>query len=123
FCLDGNLHQFLSDDKGDNICSKCGKPIDYKYNNNDLETLNKSLIDNKKKNQELEEKLSKKELNKIEKQKRYNEKVFNKIKDDYNKIFTVKNKYKYIDDFINELDQIIGGNVKSGEINLKNSLY
>ncbi len=121
---DGKLHTFVFDEKQKkNICIKCNNSDKHTYEDAELiklkDTINKAKLDLSEKtitytNEIITEKKDKKS---------YNEKLVTKLKENYSENITKDNKYKYIDDFINLIENTLGEDLSKQNIFLKNNAY
>lgn len=120
YCLNGVLHNFVfNDTKGVSICLKCGIEDGHKYSNTDLDKLSDNLANIKNKRVEINTETTEKD-----KVKTYNEKVLHKLSEQYKKEYNVNNKYKYIDDFINNIQHSLGAETNVGsEVYLRDNVY
>jgi hypothetical protein len=123
YCIDGTHHQFALNDKGNNLCIKCKKEEKYKYSNAELNELDLSL----KRNQDVKnEEYAKRQTeltNKSKEEEKYYDDVKNKVAKQYRESITKDNKYKFIDDFVNDIQSILGSELNNTDIHLRDNAY
>jgi hypothetical protein len=112
FCNeDGSLHIFIKNDKNKIICMKCKNGQHHTYSDDELLKLDKILT----KVKESDAKIHKKEITQMninsEKELSYVDKVVKKIVDDY-KSNDKDNSFVFVENFINEIQNIIGSNTR-----------
>lgn len=120
FCSDdGLLHQFVSNEKSEMVCTKCGFDDKHKYTSSELGKLEKAL-DNEKKNQitDVIEKVSFVRSD-IDKEKSYTEKVVEYVKKAYK---SNKEQFSFMNELIDELQSVVGKETGS-DIFLKENSY
>jgi hypothetical protein len=126
FCqVDGDLHQYVYDPKKkQNICIKCGKSDEHKYNADELEKIEIMIDKNNTKRREEQAKIVQGYIARDDNEKNYIKSVVDKnlenIKNDYKK----ENPFQFIDIFIDMLQNVIGNEIKSDyPIQLRNNTY
>ncbi len=113
YCISGDLHKFIKNKNGENICKVCNKNLNHVYDNKDLELLNKNLFKRKLKVQNNFNDLSKD----------LDEKIINKLEDNYKKsIGNTNNLDKFLEDFVNFIQDNIG-EVEQKDNLLKENTY
>jgi hypothetical protein len=113
FCNDGTQHQYVLNKKSENICIKCEKNENHEYTHNELEKIEESIDNYKKSNHKIfYDRIM--ELDKlIDESNQYNKKLKDKLKTKYSEIVTKDNSYKYIDEFIETIQSVIGNDLQS----------
>jgi hypothetical protein len=96
YCISGNLHNFSKSKNGNEICKLCGKSNKEKYDEKELDKLNKNLM-------KLRIKLIQ-NLNDLSKIKTPD--IIDKLGENYNK--NVKELDKYLESFIKKIEQYLG---------------
>lgn len=118
-CNDGTLHNFIYDsDNKCNVCKKCKNTDKYDFTEAELEQMNKNIIKavetlNYAENKEIVE-----ENDKNKKYNEYTDKVLKKIQDNFNKVNTRENPLKFIQDFINIIQTVIGTEANTGSMTI-----
>lgn len=125
YCINGSLHNFMLNDKLKNVCNKCNKEENYKYSKSDLDKLEDNLNNFKNKLNNNINKLIEKENELIYTDNLYKKKVLDNLVDLYKKSITKDNMYKYIDDFIDNIQSISGTEIGNSNDNvyLKDNIY
>lgn len=125
FCLvDGQPHEYVYDsEKEQNICLKCNNSDTHEYTKDDLKTVEKLLDTQKKERRDNQisrnstyDKIYQKNITYIESVVLKNLKSLESA--------SANNNLKYIDDFVNELREIVGNEIKGDfSINLIDNTY
>lgn len=117
FCSDGTLHQYVLNNKSENVCTKCNKTDKHEYSHDELEKIEDSIDKYKEQKQkEFQDRVN--ELDKlIDENNDYNKKLKEKIKTKYSELVTKENNYKYIDEFIQTIDSVIGNDLQNDKNN------
>lgn len=121
--IDGNFHEYQTDKQGNKICIKCKTKENYEFKDNELEQLDKKLIENKKKNIENILEFNKKNNEYIKNKEDYLIKLKEKITTEYKNNITTDNKYKYIDNLIDIFEENISEEIIKKNISLKYNTY
>lgn len=115
FCLDdGTPHQFSTDNQGISKCLKCGNGEKHIYSEKELLKLESVLDNEKKKENEMLVQKSTVINQEIQKEISYVDKVVNHVKKAYSSTLS-KGHFSFIDELINEIQSIVGNEIKSGE--------
>jgi hypothetical protein len=126
FCLvDGQPHQYQYDsDKGKNICAKCGNSDTHEYSKEDLKAVDKMLNAQKTDRRDLHIEKNKMYTEVDRKHNTYIESVVQKNLKDLGSARSAENPFKFIENFISELQQVVGEEIK-GEfpIHLSDNTY
>ncbi len=126
FCLfDGQLHQYVYDSVSkQNICIKCGKSSEYKYNSSELKQVDQ-MIDTINGNRRLKYSVSLQEHQTDENSdNQYIQQVINKNSENIKKDFDKEKPLKYLDTFIDMVQSSIGNEIKGDyPIQLRNNTY
>ena len=121
--IDGLFHEFVTNKEGIKICSKCKAPENKEFTDNELEKLDKHLINNNKniitKNIKYNEEL-KEENNKYND---YINKLKEKIISEHKLSISSDNSFKYIDDLITSFEENMTDDLIKSNISLKNNFY
>jgi hypothetical protein len=125
FCLvDGLLHQFVLDDKGEDVCMKCNNDIKHKYTHKDLTILEKALELTKENQSESLITKAKTIDNDIKKEMTYVEKVISHLSKEYKGVSENGKTFKFIDGFLDEIQTTMGNEMGQGtEIFLRENSY
>jgi len=122
YCMDGSLHQFILSKSGENVCTKCNNTENHKYENGELDKLEIAIAKYKNSTNELQIKRDS-EIAKLEKEElSYNEKVKLKVQTQYKDQVSKDNLYKFIDEFVDNLQSILGNETHS-DIYLRENAY
>lgn len=126
FCLiDGQVHQYVySSDKNQNICTKCSNSDTHTYSASDLEKI-ENILNAQKGTVRKEETAQNSVYGKMDtKQSHYINDVLQKNRTSLDSSRTVENQFKYVDTFINQLEQIVGEEIKGNfPIHLSDNTY
>lgn len=124
FCtVDGLLHQFINENNK-SVCIKCHNENTHVYKHDELEKLENALEKAKamKSEKETIELNTTNEI--INKEMSYVEKVVKSATDEYNKFKEGNKNMKFIDEFLDEIQKVIGDDfIQSGESNLVENSY
>jgi len=123
YCIsDGSLHQFVINKDGKNVCIKCGKEDTYQYTHEELDTVEKVVmnyketkIDNDMERKQQIQTETKEELT-------YNEKVMNQIIERYGKTATKDDGFNFINSLITEIQSVMGNDTGTN-VYLKDNTY
>lgn len=126
YCKDGTLHNYIYSDKETcNVCNKCKVTENYQFTREELDMLEQNV--NKYKNEEknkidneikiLEEQESKEKI--------YEKRVIEKLVEHYRRDNTADDPFKFIDQFLNNIQGVIGTDINIGDSNilLKDNIY
>jgi len=126
FCLkDGQPHQYqYNSDAGKNICVKCGNPDTHKYSSEDLKKVDQMLESQKAEYNKKAEQMNQSYITSSQNTVSYIESVVSKNLAELNKSKTAESPFKFIADFIDVLQKLIGDEIK-GEfpIHLTDNTY
>lgn len=123
FCIDGTIHQFALNDKGNNVCLKCKNEEKHKYSNDELNKLDVSLKRNQNAKNEEYANQQADIVHKSKEEQKYHDDIKNKIGKEYRESITKENKYKFIDNFVNNIHSILGSELNNTDIHLKDNAY
>lgn len=126
YCQDGTLHNFLYEDQETcTVCSKCKISENYQFTNEELDKLEQNV--NKYKN--MQKVRTDNEIKIIEEQenreKEYERRVIEKLVEHYRRDNTYDDPYKFINQFLNNVQSGIGTDINIGGPNilLKDNTY
>jgi hypothetical protein len=126
YCQDGSLHNYIyTDDQTCNVCNKCKLSENYEFTHEELDKLEESV--NRYKN--VEKSKSNSEIKAIEdseiREGEYENRVLEKLREHYNRDNTKDEPYKFIDQFLNNVQSVIGtdANINNSNILLKDNIY
>jgi hypothetical protein len=119
YCKDGVLHNYLfSKDEKCNVCQRCNHHDNHKFTDKELEQIGRSI--NEKKNQQNFIHHKTKDI--VAEELEYSQKVIEKLKGTYSKESTKENPYKFIDNFIDTVQSVIGVD-SDKNANLQSNIY
>ena len=122
--IDGDLHEFVNDDKThEYVCTKCKYSKINKYNKEQLNELSKARNNKISELALMSIKYTNDKQQILNEHDNYYFKLKEKIINDYNTSITKDNKYKYIDNLISELETIPYDELKKIDISLKDNIY
>ena len=121
--IDGLFHEFISDKSGKKICNKCKKEENYIYSDDELNKLDKILIENKKNIYEIDYKIHKQNEMEQEKYNKYINDLKIKIKSEYEQNITKDNQYNYIDKLITHIETNVTDDMTKNIILMRSDLY
>ena len=124
--VDGLLHEFIIDKTSETFkkyCNKCKKEENNKYTEEELNKLDKKLIENKINNYDKDNRIT---IDNIDKQNKYDKYINDlklKIKNEYEQTITKENMYEYIDKLIVNIESNVTEDMAKNIILMRNDLY
>lgn len=126
YCHDGTIHNFIyNEEQNCNVCIKCKTTENFKFTHQELDQLEKNV--NKHKIKESEQQEVQREIKKENENKEleYERRVIQKLVEHYKRDNTREDPYKFIDQFINNIQSVIGTetNINNSNILLRDNIY
>lgn len=122
--VDAFPHQWITGERNEIVCKKCGNKQNHKYSQKDLDKIETIVSKNSEKNNELVIKNIESDTKNYTEKEKYIEKLVGVITKNYESNITKDNKYKFIDNLIDELKTVISSETtKSTDIYLKDNTY
>ena len=120
--IDGLLHEFILD-KNKRVCAKCKKEENYNFTDEELNKLDKVIVENKKTTYIEDNKIQIEHKEENERHIKYIESLKNKIKTEYEENITKDNQYNYIDKLITNIESNVTDDMAKNIILMRNDLY
>lgn len=114
YCNDGTLHNYIfNGEKNCNVCDKCKTDENFDFSHEQLDRLEKAI----KIHKDSEEKSEKEQTNNIKneekEEKDYVRNVLEKLYEHFKRDSTRENQYKFLDQFINNIQAVIGEGIST----------
>lgn len=126
YCHDGTLHNYIYQDESTcNVCLKCKVTENYKFTQDELDQLEKNVTKYKNTEKGKVEREIKFIQDQGNKTKEYEKQVIDKLIENYKRDNPIEEPYKFIDEFLNNIQTGIGTDTNIGQSNilLKDNLY
>ncbi|AYV84838.1 MAG: hypothetical protein Hyperionvirus43_1, partial [Hyperionvirus sp.] len=126
YCHDGTLHNYIySDEKTCSVCNKCKLAEDYKFSHEELDKLELNVTKYKNQAKIQSEMDFKARVEREVNEQTYETKVIEKLIEHYKRDNTADDSFKFIDQYLNNIQSIIGEQteISNANILLKDNLY